>query len=193
VPFNALERQNMTAMLYVRHGADRLGEMILLEFPRGNRVPGPTQVRAIVEQDPTISSQLSLWRRTSGSEVHLGRIRVLPLDGNVLYVQPLFLSATQTGSVPQLPLVVVSDGTSLNMEPTLAAAVDGLYDGTPRTRRPEVTAEEVGVGGGWADQALQLLDQARERLREGDFAGFGDALEQLERLLRQLSSPAGTG
>jgi hypothetical protein len=185
VPFNARERQNMTAMLYVRHGPDRYGEMVLIEFPRANRVPGPTQVRAIFEQDPVISQQLSLWR-TSGSDVSVGRIRVVPIDSTVLFVQPLFLSASQGGSIPQLPYVVVSDGTSLHMDVTLASAIDGLYGGAGRTRRPDTTVEEGTTG--WAADALQLLERAQQRLREGDFAGFGSALEELERLLRRQSS-----
>ena len=179
VPFIARERQNMPAVLLVRHGIERYGETVLVEFPRDAFVPGPTQVRTIVEQDPGISQQLSLWRE-GGSDVDLGRIRVVPLDSTVLYVQPLFLSASQ-GSIPQLSRVIVSDGTAVYMAETLSTAVDGLGEGTVRPERPIV---EVGEAGGWAGEALQLLEEARMRLRDGDFAGFGDALERLERTLR---------
>lgn len=188
VPFIARERQNMTAVLLVRHGAERYGETVLVRFPRDAFVPGPTQVRTIVEQDPGISQQLSLWRDL-GSSADLGRIRVVPLDSAVLYVQPLFLSASQ-GSIPQLTRIVVSDGTSVYMAETTASAIDGLGEGTVRPEQPDTEVEEVG---GWAGEALQLLEEARSRLRQGDFAGFGEALERLERVLRSArAEPPGT-
>lgn len=179
IPFIARERQNMVALLLLRHGAERYGETVLVRFPRDAFVPGPTQIRTLVEQDPGISQQLSLWR-DRGSSVDLGRIRVVPLDSTVLYVHPLFLSASQ-GSIPQLRRVVVSDGSSVYMAETLAAAIDGLGEGRVRPEQPRGTEIQ---GEGWAAEALQVLEEARARLRDGDFAGFGDALQRLERLLR---------
>jgi uncharacterized membrane protein (UPF0182 family) len=184
VPFIARERQNMTAVLMVRHGSERYGEMVLIEFPRDDRVPGPAQVRTIVEQDPLISQQLSFWR-TGGNAVDLGRIRVVPLDSTVLYVQPLFLSASQ-GSIPQLTRVIVSDGTSVSFAESLPGAIDGLYGAAAR---PAADEDSIPPDPGtWALEALQLLEDAQQRIRDGDFAAFGEALERLERLLRRASA-----
>jgi hypothetical protein len=43
----------------------------------------------------------------------------------------------------------------------------------------------------WPREALELLDLAERRLRGGDFAGFGVALEELRRLLERLTPPGG--
>ena len=46
---------------------------------------------------------------------------------------------------------------------------------------------EVGPGlevGAWPAEALRLLDAAEARLREGDYTGFGQALEELRRFLQ---------
>jgi uncharacterized protein len=186
VPFIARERQNMTAMLLVRHGLERYGQKQLIVFPRDERVPGPTQVRTIVEQDPAIAQQLSLWRQ-GGSTVELGRIRTIPLDSGVVYVQPLFLSATQ-GSIPQLHRVIVSDGTVVGMAETLAAAVNGLYG----RRSDTVRGSDVPlVSGRWAADAVELLEEAESRLRDGDLAGFGAVWERLQRLLRRAAAEGG--
>lgn len=182
VPFIARERQNMTALLLVRHGSERYGEKQLVVFPRDERVPGPPQVRTIVEQDPMISQQLSLWRQ-GGSSVELGRIRAVPLDSGVIYVQPLFLSASQV-SIPQLHRVIVSDGTVVGMAETLGAAVNGLYGRRADTPPPEGPV----LPGRWAADAVDLLEEAESRLREGDLAGFGVIWERLQRLLRQAAA-----
>jgi hypothetical protein len=46
-------------------------------------------------------------------------------------------------------------------------------------------------------EALDLLDSAEDRLRSGDWAGFGEALERLRQLLRTggsaASQPGGSG
>jgi uncharacterized membrane protein (UPF0182 family) len=189
VPFIARERQNMTAMLFIRHGAEHYGETVLVEFPRESFVPGPPQVRTLVEQDPGISNQLTLWR-DGGSSADLGRIRVIPLDTTVLYVQPLFLSAS-VGSIPQLTQIIASDGQSVFMAETLAAAVDGLGGRAPRTPGRNVSAPSVE--GDVPEDALQLLEEARRRLQNGDFAGFGEALDRLERLLREALPSRSTG
>jgi len=39
-----------------------------------------------------------------------------------------------------------------------------------------------------AAEALRLYQQAQARLAQGDWAGYGAALEQLELILRQLAA-----
>jgi len=43
----------------------------------------------------------------------------------------------------------------------------------------------------WPQEALDLLDRAEERLRSGDWAGFGAALEELRTMLRGLAGRGG--
>jgi uncharacterized membrane protein (UPF0182 family) len=189
IPFIARARQNMTAVLMVRNDETRYGELTLLEFPRDQQIPGPGQVQAVIEQDPVISPELSLLRQR-GSGVDMGHLRVVPLDSSVLYVQPLFLSAEEN-PIPSLYGIVVSDGRNVNMAESLAAAMADLE--LPVTAPPETVEPRIGTG--WTREALDLLDQAQERLREGDWAGYGNRLEELrtllERMNRQGATPAG--
>jgi uncharacterized membrane protein (UPF0182 family) len=184
VPFIARERQNMTAILLVRNGPQRYGEKLLLELPRDQQVPGPTQVRSLIEQDPTISSQLSLWR-SGGSSVETSRIRVVPLDSSFLFAESLFLVAQQDEARPQVRFVVVSDGTNVNMAETMAQAVEGLYGNADRPVRD--TTGTAHTDPNWASEALRLLDEAERRLRSGDWAGFGALWDRLQETLRQAA------
>lgn len=191
LPFIARQRLNMTALLVGRNDLPNYGELILLELPRDQRISGPTQVRTLIEQDPVISAQLTLWRQ-GGSDVESGRLRLVPLDSSFLYVEPLFHSA-QGNPIPELWRVIVSDGRSVIMAETLHEAVEALGNGAAvPSEAPAVTPlpllEDMDR---WPQRALDLLEQADRHLRAGDFAGFGDAWSELRELLRRLSGPSG--
>lgn len=188
MPFIAMQRQNMTALLIARNDPGAYGQLLLLELPRDQQIPGPEQVRALIEQDPAISPQLSLWRQ-AGSDVDIGQLRVVPLDSTFVYVEPLFLSA-QGSPIPELRRVVVSDGRLVAMAATLAEAVDALSGpgaAAPVVRQPGVAA--LPPTGEWPQRALQLLQRAEEQLRRGDFAGFGESWAALRELLREAARP----
>jgi uncharacterized protein len=187
MPFIAKERQNMTAVLVGRSDGEALGELVLLELPRDQQIPGPGQVQALIEQDPVIASQLSLWRQ-AGSDVQLGHLRVVPVDTTFLYAEPLFLSAAGR-AIPELRRVIVSDGRSVFMAPTLEEAVRGLAGGgTPGPRPPEVPQplprEAPRPLAQLPDRALQLFEEAERLLRQGDWAGFGARWAELHAMLR---------
>ena len=184
VPFIARGRQNMTAVLTARNDEARYGELTLLEFPRDQQIPGPGQVLAMMEQDPVISQELTLLRQR-GSGVDMGQIRVAPLDSSVLYIQPLYLSAEEN-PIPELVRVVASDGRAVTMAETLAGAL-------ARLELPVSEPASRGAGAGeaeptgWTGRALDLLERAEERLRAGDWAGYGRAMEELRGYLETLS------
>lgn len=192
LPFIARSRQNMTAVLVARNEPDRYGELTLYEFPRDQQIPGPAQIQAVIEQDQEIAPQLSLLRQR-GSSVDMGNLRIAALDSAVLYVQPLFLSADEN-AIPEVWRVVVSDGRNVVMGRTLAAALASLnFAGVQALDEPAPGGAPAGpgTGAGWTREALELLDRAGERLREGDWAGYGRALEELRSFLERLDSEAG--
>ena len=180
-------RDNLTGLLAGRLDRDGRRIMRLMDFPISQELRGPRQVETLVEQDPVISQQFSLWR-TGGSSVWTGHLHVIPLGDRVLYMEPIFLAA-DANAIPELRRFVVSDGERVAMEETLAGAVGALAGQQLR----ELVAAEVGAeeaesqAPAGAGEALRILDRAEERLREGDFAGFGAALEELRRALENLS------
>jgi uncharacterized membrane protein (UPF0182 family) len=192
VPLVARDRENMAALLLARNDDPRYGELVLLELPRDQLVPGPGQVLALTEQDPAISERLSLWRQR-GSDVDLGQMLVVPLAGSFLYVQPVFISSEDEETrIPRLEQVVVSDGRSVSMAPNLRAAIQGLGGG-PAPARGEDPAgmPERRPPADWPAEAMRLLEEADARLRAGDFSGFGERWEALRDVLRAASEDTG--
>jgi len=85
-------RQNLTGTLVGRVDGVGAPELVLLDVPVADQVPGPRQVEALVEQDPIISQQFSLWR-TGGSEVWTGHLHLVPVGDRFVYMEPIFLAA----------------------------------------------------------------------------------------------------
>lgn len=187
--FVPVGRQNLTGWLVARSDREHYGELRLYDIPVEEQAPGPRQVEALVEQDPTISQQFSLWRQ-GGSRVWSGHLHLAPADSTFVYMEAVFLAAEED-AIPELRRFVVSDGRSVTMEPTLSGAVavmagEQVEEG-PSRPAPSPAAQETDPTTRWPQEALDLLDRAESRLRDGDYEGFGQALSDLRALLRQLS------
>ncbi len=125
-PLSPLARPNLAAWLAARSDGKNYGELVLLRFPSETSIFGPEQIQALINQDPKISQQFSLWDR-AGSEVIQGNLLVLPLGRALLYVEPVYLKASQ-GGLPTLTRVVVSDGKRIAMASSLADGIKELLE-----------------------------------------------------------------
>ncbi|HIF05586.1 MAG TPA: hypothetical protein EYQ64_01150 [Gemmatimonadetes bacterium] len=157
-------------------------------------MPGPRQVEALVEQDPLISQQFSLWR-TGGSQVWTGHLHLVPVGRTLLYMEPVFLAAEED-AIPELRRFVVSDGYRVSMEETLQESIQALAllagDASPELTSGADPLDLSTLNTElWPAEALNLLDVADSALRVGDFQGFGEALDELRALLKSFSSGVG--
>lgn len=125
-PLTPLARPNLVAWLAARSDAPHYGQLEVLRFPSQTPILGPEQITALINQNPQISQQFGLWNR-SGAEVIQGNLLVVPVGQALLYVEPVYLKA-RNGGLPTLTRVVVSDGTRIAMEATLADAIEALLD-----------------------------------------------------------------
>jgi hypothetical protein len=127
-PFVPLNRTNAIAWLAARSDGDHYGKLVSFRFPSSVSVPGPTQVERRIDSDGRVSQQLTLWNQ-SGSKVIRGNLLMIPIGNANVFFEPLYLSATAAGGneLPQLKRVVVVNGDSIAMEPTLARAVDVIF------------------------------------------------------------------
>jgi hypothetical protein len=99
-------------------------QITVLKFPKEVQVNGPAQVDALIDQNPEISEQVTLWDQ-HGSKVMRGRMVILPMGKSVLYVQPIYMVSEQT-KMPELARVIVSIGNHVVMDTTLRSAFKRL-------------------------------------------------------------------
>ena len=143
-PFTPQARPNLTGWLAARNDGDHYGELVLIDFPQDKPIPGPQQVQARINQDPDISKMFGLWDR-GGSEVVQGNLLVVPVGSSLLYVEPVYLRASQ-GGLPTLVRIVVSDGRGIAMADTLSGAIDQLMKKAPAGQRPPEPDNEDVLG-----------------------------------------------
>ena len=86
---------------------------------------GSEQIDALINQDPEISQQISLWNQ-QGSRAVQGNLLAIPIEQSLLYVEPLYLEATQN-SLPTLVRVIVVYQNRIVMAQTLSLALEQIF------------------------------------------------------------------
>lgn len=197
LPFTYRGRPNMAAWLAAHCDGEQYGKLRVYVFPQGSQREGPAQVESLIDQDPAVSPQLTLWNQ-AGSTVQWGNLLVMPIGPSILYVRPLFLVAAQ-GGIPELKRVVVFHQGRVVMEATLGQALATLLGrgapAPPEEAEPLPAPSPAGAGvperlRSLSDAANRALDEALAAQRRGDWAGYGAALKRLEEAVRALGKAA---
>ncbi len=124
LPMISKQRQNMRALPVVGCDQENYGKIIIYNFPKGDLVYGPSQINAFIDQDPNVAQQFTLWDQ-AGSQVERGKMIILLVGNTMLYVQPVYLESTQL-KIPELQRVIMSQGQTIVMEPTIEGAYEAL-------------------------------------------------------------------
>lgn len=136
LPFTPPERNNMIAWLAARSDGRFYGRQLLYQFPKQRLIYGPEQVEALINQDPVISQQISLWNR-QGSQTIQGNLLVIPIEESLLYVEPVYLEAARS-SLPTLIRVIVVYENRIVMAETLQGAIDVIFQPEQAEESPAI-------------------------------------------------------
>ena len=130
-PFASPGRDNLVGWMAVACDPGSYGAKTAYLLPKERVTLGQQQVGARINQDPRISQQLTLWNQP-GSSIIFGDMLVLPVQGSVAYIQPVFLQA-QNSAITELVSVVAANRDKVEVDRTLNGVLDRLYsDGATR-------------------------------------------------------------
>ena len=166
---------------------------MLLQLSKQELIYGPMQIKARINQDQTISKDLSLWNQ-QGSKVLLGQTQVLPLERSFLYVEPIYIQAAQA-PMPQLKKVALALGNQIAYADTYELALEqlrgqlSLAPATPISKTSDpvpvtVTTPKSPASADRVESLRQHFRRYRELQSQGKFAEAGKQLEEIEALLR---------
>jgi uncharacterized membrane protein (UPF0182 family) len=197
-PFTPRGKNNLAAWMAARMDGPNYGKLVVYEFPKQSLVYGPRQIANRIDQETSISQQITLWDQ-KGSQVIRGELLVIPIKSSLLYVQPLFLRA-QGGSIPELKRVIVARENRVAMGETLEEGLAALFGPAP-AGTTLAAADTAAVAPGPAGQgsvaipadvvraAQEHYDRAIAAQRAGDWATYGREIDALGALLKKLRSP----
>ena len=142
-PMSPLGRENLDSIaiagcLAAKHCKQHYQDDIYIyKFSKQIQVEGPAQISALMNQNPEISSQFTLWNQR-GSRVIRGRIIIVPVEHSMLYIQPLYLVATAAQGFPSLVKVIVAMNRHTAMADSLAEAFEQLQQKVTSTQDSEL-------------------------------------------------------
>jgi hypothetical protein len=181
LPFTPKGKPNLNGWMAARMDGDHYGELRTFSFPRDRTIAGPENVSARIEQNGTISNQFTLWEG-AGSTVARGNLLVIPIGESLMYVQPIYLQASESArALPELRRVIVVVGDRIGFEATFQEALDAVLKGrAPRVDsgggRPTAptTPTETPTGNvkELLKQAVDHFERADAALRDGDLATY---------------------
>jgi uncharacterized membrane protein (UPF0182 family) len=192
--FTPANKDNLIGVMYARCDGEHLGELQFEQLAKQNIIYGPMQIDARINQDQNISKDLSLWNQ-QGSQVLRGQTLVLPIDNSFLYVEPIYIQASQA-SMPQLKKVALAMGNRLAYADTYEQALAQLTGQVEETRAPTAgantappatPAQQAGSSAATTtlDQIRTHLTRYRDLSAQGKWSEAGKELDEIQRLLQK--------
>lgn len=193
-------RDNLSAFMAVNAdpGTEDYGKIRVLKLPTSTTVSGPKQVQSQFNSEQDIAESIRLLRG-GDSEVEYGNLLTVPLDGGLLYVEPVYVRGGGL-KYPLLRKVLVTYGGQTAFEDTLDQALAKVFGGEGTTTEPppgedEGTGEEEGTtppptsDNPTVQEALndaqKAFEAGQEALKKNDWEAYGKAQKDLEDALRK--------
>jgi uncharacterized membrane protein (UPF0182 family) len=195
IPFTPRNRDNLIGLMMARCDGEHLGEKVVLLLSKQEIILGPMQVEARINQDQNISKDLTLWNQ-QGSQVLRGQMLVLPMDKTFLYVEPIYIQASQA-KMPQLKKVALAMGNNLVYADTYQEALAQLAgeklptSESPAAGQPATTTTTTAPtpSGSQPDPRIaeirQHLDRYRQLVSQGKLSEAGKELEAVQGLVQK--------
>ena len=189
VPFTPRGKQNLIGLMVARCDGAHLGDLVFLDLPKQEIISGPIQVEALINQDQTISKDLTLWNQ-QGSQVLRNQILAIPIDNTFIYVAPIFLQAPQA-RMPQLKKVALVVGNTLVYADTyeqalaqLEAIQRGQTPAVPATTQTSSAAAPAPSIDLRIDEVRRHLQRYRDLAAQGKWSEAGKELEAIEAVVK---------
>lgn len=198
IPYTPRERDNMVSWLAALNDGENYGELIVYKFPKQKLIYGPMQIEKRIDQNTEISKELTLLDQ-QGSNVIRGNLLTIPIDNSIIFVEPIYIQSTgDDNNLPEVKRVIVAYENQIVMRESLQEGLNEVFgiqgedveedpteDQAAPTPGPTGTTEEL------INSANELFEEASKAQRQGNWAEYGEYLEELQDTLSQLEETVG--
>ncbi|MEU2595891.1 UPF0182 family protein [Streptomyces hirsutus] len=187
-------RDNLSAFMAVdaEAGSEGYGKIRVLKLPTSTTAAGPKQVQSQFNSEQDIAESIRLLRG-GDSEVEYGNLLAVPLDGGLLYVEPVYVRGGGL-KYPLLRKVLVTYGGQTAFEDTLEQALDKVFGTEASATEPPPSRDEGTQPPPKSDnpsvqealnEAQDAFQAGQEALQKNDWEAYGQAQKDLEAALRK--------
>lgn len=125
LPYTPYGKQNLISYISGVCDNDGNAKLKIYKYQANSSVLGPMQLDTQIEEDETIQKEIATLNVT-GTKITKNMI-VVPLDNNLLYVEPIYTQyINEKNSLPTLKKVVVASGTKVAIGNNLKEALSNL-------------------------------------------------------------------
>ncbi|MFG3018684.1 UPF0182 family protein [Streptomyces sp. NPDC048254] len=192
-------RDNLSAFMSVdsEAGSKDYGKIRILKLPTSTTVDGPKQVQSKFNSEQEIAAAIKLLKG-GDSEVEYGNLLTVPLDGGLLYAEPVYVRGAGV-KYPLLRKVLVTYQGKTVFENTLGEALNKVFGSTGSdTGSSDTGSSDTGTttppasGNPTVQQALsdaqKAFDAGQEALKKGDWTAYGKAQDELQDALSRAEA-----
>ncbi|WP_329224002.1 UPF0182 family protein [Streptomyces sp. NBC_01485] len=186
-------RDNLSAFMAVdsEAGTPDYGKIRVLKLPTSTTVDGPKQVQSQFNSEQDIAESIRLLKG-GDSDIEYGNLLTVPLDGGLLYVEPVYVRGGGL-KYPLLKKVLVTYGGNTAFEDTLDEALNKVFGAESTTpppadegegTTPPPTSSNPTVREALAD-AQKAFEAGQEALKKPDWDAYAKAQKDLEAALKR--------
>ncbi|MBO4259451.1 UPF0182 family protein [Streptomyces griseorubiginosus] len=187
-------RDNLSAFMAVDAdaGTSDYGKIRILKLPTSTTVDGPKQVQSKFNSEQDIAAAIRLLKG-GDSDIEYGNLLTVPLDGGLLYVEPVYVRGGGL-KYPLLRKVLVTYGGNTAFENTLDEALNKVFGAQSSTSPPDqgTTTPPPTSSNPTVQQALndaqKAFDAGQEALKKNDWTAYGKAQKDLEDALKRAEA-----
>ena len=187
IPYTLSNKDNMISWLAIRCTGENYGQMIVYNFSQSENISGPYQIENRIDSDANISKDISLWE-SSGSSVIRGNLLVVPIDNNLLYVEPIYItSGTEGSALPQIARIVMTYNDVVVSETTVDKCLGKLFGYTmplPEAEKEELTKDLND----YILETIENYQEVKKFSQEGDWEAFGKSMSELDKNIANLEN-----
>ena len=179
ISYTKANKQSLNSYLVGTY-KDGVNKLVLYKLISDTTLPGIQQLNVLIDQDKTISQELNKLN-TTGTEL-IRKTYVVPIENNILYVQPVYQVLLNESKVPTLKKVIVASGTRVAMGDNFVEALTTLMTDSARKIQYENTEDK--------EQLLKAIIRASNNLKDSaevqDWELMGSDIKRLQSLIDQL-------
>lgn len=125
LPYTPAGRQNLISYLVGSYDNSGNSKLTIYKYQADSNILGPMQLDTQIEQDETIMKEIQSLN-VNGTKITKNMI-IVPLDGNLLYVEPIYSQyINEQDALPTLKKVVVASGNKVAIGNNLKEALTNL-------------------------------------------------------------------